>query len=88
MTTKEAVMTTQDVTNRFNELAQTGQWGNIQNEMYAANAVSTEPANSPGLKTAEGIEAIREKATSLEKWEKKCTVVIPISLLLQAIILP
>lgn len=29
MPTKEAVMTTQEVANRFNELAQTGQWDQI-----------------------------------------------------------
>ena len=54
-------MTTQEVADRFNELAQTGQWDVIQNELYADDAVSIEPAHSPGLQTAEGIEAIREK---------------------------
>lgn len=54
-------MTTQDVASRFNELAQTGQWDKIQGELFADNAVSIEPANSPGLKTVEGIEAIRKK---------------------------
>ena len=54
-------MTTQEVADRFNELAQTGQWELIQNELYADNAVSIEPAHSPGLKTAEGIAAIKEK---------------------------
>lgn len=61
MSTQEAVMTTQDVANRFNELAQTGQWDKIQGELFADNAVSIEPANSPGLKTVEGIGAIRKK---------------------------
>ena len=61
MTTKEAVMTTTDIANRFHELAQMGQWDDIQNEMFADNAVSIEPAHSPGLKTAEGIKAIKEK---------------------------
>ena len=32
-----------------------------ENELFADDAVSIEPANSPGLKTAEGKEAIREK---------------------------
>jgi len=54
-------MTTQEVADRFNELAQTGQWDVIQNELFADNAVSIEPANSPGMKTVEGMEAIREK---------------------------
>jgi len=61
MTTQEAVMTTNDVANRFNELAQTGQWQQIQDELFADNAVSIEPENSPGMKSVEGIEAIREK---------------------------
>jgi len=54
-------MTTQEVANRFNELAQSGQWDVIQNELFADNAVSIEPAHSPGLQTVEGIDAIREK---------------------------
>lgn len=61
MSTAEAVMTTQDVANRFNELAQTGQWDQIQNELFADNAVSIEPAHSQGLQTVEGMEAIRKK---------------------------
>lgn len=61
MSTAEAVMTTQDVANRFNELAQTGQWDQIQHELFADNAVSIEPAHSQGLQTVEGIEAIRQK---------------------------
>lgn len=54
-------MTTQEVSDRFNELAQTGQWDAIQDELYADNVVSIEPANTPGLQNAAGIEAIKEK---------------------------
>ena len=61
MTTQDAVMATQDVANRFHELAQTGQWQQIQDELFADNAVSIEPEHSPGLNTVTGIEAIREK---------------------------
>jgi hypothetical protein len=61
MTTQEAVMTTQDVANRFNELAQVGQWDQIQNELFAGDAVSIEPEHSPGLRSAQGIDAIRQK---------------------------
>jgi hypothetical protein len=63
MSTKEAVMTTQDVANRFNELAQTGQWDKIQDELYADNAVSIEPphAAAMGMSNAEGLEAIKKK---------------------------
>ncbi len=61
MSTLEAVMTTQDVANRFNELSQAGQWDKIQEELYADNAVSIEPAHSQGLKSVEGMAAIKEK---------------------------
>jgi ketosteroid isomerase-like protein len=61
MSTKEAVMTTQDVANRFNELAQTGQWHQILDELFSEHAISIEPSHSPGLKTVEGLEAIKEK---------------------------
>ena len=67
MATQEAVMTTQDVADRFHELAQTGQWEQAQNELFADNAVSIEPANSPGLKTAEGLEAIKQKGKQFEE---------------------
>lgn len=61
MTTQEGVMTTQDVANRFYELAQTGQWDQIQNELFAENARSIEPEHSPGLSSVEGMDAIRQK---------------------------
>ena len=53
-------MTTQEVAARFNELAQTGQWDKVQEELYADNAVSIEPAHAAaiGMGNAEGIEAI------------------------------
>ena len=61
MATQEAVMTTQDVANRFHELAQAGQWEQIQNELFADDAVSIEPEHSQGLQNARGIDAIKEK---------------------------
>ncbi|MBI1341655.1 MAG: nuclear transport factor 2 family protein [Terrimonas sp.] len=54
-------MTTQELANRFNELAQSGRWDLIQSEMYAENAESIEPAHAPGLQSVKGLEAIREK---------------------------
>jgi len=54
-------MTTQEIANRFNELAQSNQWDKIQDELFAENAVSIEPADSPGMKSVEGLAAIREK---------------------------
>ena len=54
-------MTTQQVADRFNELAQTGQWDQIQTELYADNAVSIEPEHAQGFQTVSGIDAIRGK---------------------------
>jgi hypothetical protein len=61
MSTLEAVMTTQEVANRFHEQAQTGQWDKIQEELFAENAVSVEPPHAQGLQTVEGLDAIKEK---------------------------
>ena len=60
-------MSTSDVAKRFNELAQSGQWDQIQAELFADNAVSVEPQNSPGLKTVEGMNAIKQKAKQFEE---------------------
>lgn len=54
-------MTTAEVAARYNELAKMGQWDKIQDELYADNAVSIEPANAQGLQTVEGLAAIKEK---------------------------
>ena len=61
MTTAEAVMTTQEVANRYHELSQTGQWDKVQDELFADNAVSIEPPGSPGLQSVEGMPAIKQK---------------------------
>lgn len=61
MSTKAEVMTTQEVANRFNELAQSGQWDKIQEELYSEDAESIEPPNSPGLQSVKGLKAIKEK---------------------------
>lgn len=54
-------MTTQQVADRFNELAQTGQFDRIQEELYAENAESIEPPGAQGLKSVKGMDAIRQK---------------------------
>lgn len=61
MTTQETVMTTQQIADRFDELAQTGQWDKIQDELFADDAISMEPEHAEGLKTVQGKEALREK---------------------------
>ena len=61
MSTLEAVRTTQEVANRFHELAQTGQWDKIQDELFAEHAASIEPPKAMGMQSVEGLAAIREK---------------------------
>lgn len=69
MLTTEAVMTTQEVANRFNELSQSGQWDKIQGELYAENAVSIEPpyAAAMGMGNAEGMDAIKKKGEAFNQ---------------------
>jgi len=57
----EQTMTTAEVAAKFNALAKEGKWEQIQEELFADNAVSIEPPNSPGLKSVEGLAAIKEK---------------------------
>lgn len=54
-------MTTQAVADRFNELAQTGQWNIIHAELFADDAESIEPEHSPGVHIVKGKEAIKQK---------------------------
>lgn len=61
METQEAVMTTQEVANKFNELAQSGQMDKIQDELYSDDAESIEPPHAQGLQSVKGLAAIKEK---------------------------
>ena len=60
-------MTTKDVANRFHQLAQSGQWNQIQDELFAEDAVSIEPEHSAGLKTVKGMDAVRQKGKEFEE---------------------
>src|SRR5688572_22102602 len=57
----EQTRTTTEVAARFNELASEGKWDQIQDELFAENAVSIEPPSSPGMQSVEGLAAIKEK---------------------------
>jgi ketosteroid isomerase-like protein len=63
MATQEATLTTQEVANRFNQLAQENKFDQIQDELFAREAVSIEPAARPsqGLSNAEGLDEIKKK---------------------------
>ena len=55
-------MTTQQIAKRLVELCKQGQYEAAQKELYADNAISIEPENSPGFdKETKGIKAILEK---------------------------
>ena len=62
MSTLEAVRTTQEVANRMNELFKAFKWTEVQDELFAENAVSIEPPHAQGLQTVEGLAAIKKKA--------------------------
>src|SRR5215213_7845581 len=61
MTTDTAVLTTQEVAARFNELAKQEKWFEIQDELFADNVRSIDPPNSPYFGYAEGKAAVRKK---------------------------
>jgi len=62
MSTLEAVRTTQEVANRMNELFKAFKWTEVQEELFAEDAVSIEPPHAQGLQTVEGLAAIKKKA--------------------------
>jgi hypothetical protein len=64
--TKKA-LTTQEVAARFNELAQQEKWFEIQEEFFADNVKSIDPANSPYMGYAEGKVAVRKKGEDFIK---------------------
>lgn len=58
-------MTTQDVANRYYELAKENKWAEIWDELYATDAVNREPehAAARGIPTVtKGMDAIRAKS--------------------------
>lgn len=57
----EKVMTTQEVANRLNELFKENKWMEAQEELFAEECESIEPANSPGMKTVRGKASIKQK---------------------------
>lgn len=62
MTTQQTkVLTTQEVAARFNELAQQEKWFEIQDEFFADNVRSIDPADSPYFGYAEGKADVRKK---------------------------
>lgn len=54
-------LTTQQVADRFHELAQQEKWFEIQDEFFSDDIKSIDPSNSPYMGYAEGREAVRKK---------------------------
>jgi ketosteroid isomerase-like protein len=63
--TTEKTMTTQEVADRFYELAQQGKFDQIQDELYDENVKSVEPAHS-NWQNIQGLEKVKEKA---KQWQ-------------------
>ena len=61
MSTAEAVMTTQEVADRLNQLFKENKWSQVQDELFSEDAESIEPEKSQGLKSVKGLDAIRKK---------------------------
>lgn len=61
MTTQEAVMTTQEIADRFYQLAEQGKWNEIQEELFSDDAESIEPPHAQGMQSAKGREALKKK---------------------------
>jgi hypothetical protein len=71
MTTEaKTTMTTQEIANRFNELAQQEKWFEIQDELFAENVKSIDPAGSPYFGNSEGKGNVRDKGMN---WVKRVT---------------
>ena len=58
---QKKVLTTQEVSARFHELAQQEKWFEIQDELFAENVKSIDPQNSPYFGYAEGKAPVRKK---------------------------
>ena len=66
-TANNKVMTTQEVADRFNELARQEKWFEIQDEFFADNVRSIDPPNSPYFGYAEGKSSVRNKGEEFVK---------------------
>ena len=63
----KTALTTEEVTARFDQLAQQEKWFEIQDELFAEKVMSVEPPTAKNLKNAEGKAAVRKKAEDLIK---------------------
>lgn len=62
----EKVMTTEQVAKRLSQLFKENKWEEAQQELFAEDAVSIEPAGSPGMKSVQGLKAIKKKGEDFQ----------------------
>lgn len=67
MASNQIVMTTQEVAERFNQLAQQEKWFEIQDEFFADHVKSIDPPHSPYFGYAEGKTDVRKKGEDFVK---------------------
>jgi hypothetical protein len=67
MKTQARTMTTQEVADRFHELAQKEKWFEIQEEFFSDDVKSVDPEGSPYFGYAEGKAAVRKKGEDFVK---------------------
>lgn len=65
--TNKKTMTTQEVANRFNELAQQEKWFEIQDELFSDDVRSIDPESSKYFGCAEGKAEVRKKGEDFVK---------------------
>jgi hypothetical protein len=63
------MMTTKEVAARFNELAQQEKWFEIQDELFADNVKSIEPAHSKALRQCRKVKMLF--AGKVKAWVKR-----------------
>ena len=63
----EKVMTTQEVADRMSELFKDNKWDQVQDELYSDDCESIEPPNAPGMKSAKGREALKQKGKEFQE---------------------
>ncbi|HEX6227057.1 MAG TPA: nuclear transport factor 2 family protein [Chryseolinea sp.] len=66
MTTAEKTMTTQEVADRFYQLAEQGKFDEIQEELFDENVRSIEPAHA-NWQNVQGLDKVREKG---KQWQE------------------
>ena len=61
-------MTTKEIANRMSELFKENKWQQVQDELFADDCESIEPAHAQGMQTVQGREAITKKEQILVQW--------------------